>query len=123
MKVAVIDADFIGRKNHRFPNLCCMNTPIIEEKISLISKYLNLQRNRVKFYVLCGFDRTGKYNDAFWLQDVRDLLFRIDLLNRYDCLPYIMKFKQYQQSHFRELYISLANWCNQPRIFKGMPFL
>ena len=24
MKIAVIDADLIGRKNHRFPNLCCM---------------------------------------------------------------------------------------------------
>lgn len=23
-QIAVIDADFIGRKNHRFPNLCCM---------------------------------------------------------------------------------------------------
>ena len=24
MKIAIIDADLIGRKNHRFPNLCCM---------------------------------------------------------------------------------------------------
>lgn len=23
-QIAIIDADFIGRKNHRFPNLCCM---------------------------------------------------------------------------------------------------
>ena len=24
MKIAIIDADLIGRKNHRFPNLVCM---------------------------------------------------------------------------------------------------
>lgn len=24
MKVAIVDADLIGRKNHRFPNLACM---------------------------------------------------------------------------------------------------
>lgn len=24
MKVAIIDADLIGRKKHRFPNLACM---------------------------------------------------------------------------------------------------
>ena len=24
MNVAIIDADLIGRKNHRFPNLVCM---------------------------------------------------------------------------------------------------
>ena len=24
MKIAIIDADLIGRKKHRFPNLCCM---------------------------------------------------------------------------------------------------
>lgn len=99
------------------------DAPLIEEKIQLISRYLNLKSNRVKFYVLCAFDRSGKYDDAFWRQDARDLLARIDLLKRYDCLPYVMKFKQYQQSPFRELYTSLANWCNQPHIFLKMPFL
>lgn len=24
MKIGVIDADLIGKRNHRFPNLCCM---------------------------------------------------------------------------------------------------
>lgn len=24
MEIAIIDADLIGRKNHRFPNLACM---------------------------------------------------------------------------------------------------
>lgn len=24
MKIGVVDADLIGRKQHRFPNLCCM---------------------------------------------------------------------------------------------------
>lgn len=24
MKIGIIDADLIGRKQHRFPNLCCL---------------------------------------------------------------------------------------------------
>ena len=96
---------------------------LIEEKIQLISRYVNLKHNRVKFYVLCAFDRSGRYDNAFWSQDARDLLFRIDLLKRYDCLPYVMKFEKYKQSPFSELYTSLANWCNQPHIFLKVPFL
>lgn len=99
------------------------DAPLIEEKIQFIGRFINLKHNRVKFYILCAFDRSGKYDDTFWAKDVRDLINRIDLIKKYDCLPYVMKFKQYLTSPFRELYTSFANWCNQPHVFLKVPFL
>lgn len=39
MNVAIIDADLLGRKNHRFPNLVCMK----------LSSYFKSQGNNVVF--------------------------------------------------------------------------
>lgn len=69
--------------------------PLIEEKLKLMSRYLDLTKNRVKFYVLCGYDRSGKYDDGFWQRDLQSVLTRCDLLKRYGCLPYIMRHKNY----------------------------
>mgnify|MGYP007070207436 CR=1 FL=1 len=96
---------------------------LIEEKIKLLRRYVNLKTKRVKFYTLCAYDRHGRYDTAFWRADVQGLLHRIDLLKRYDCLPYVMKFQEYKKSPFRFLYTSLANWCNQPHIFKKLDFI
>ena len=38
------------------------------------------------------------------------------------CLPYIMRYEQYHNSEFKDMYIQLARWCNQPRFFKKMSF-
>lgn len=71
------------------------DTPIIEEKLKLIGRYVKLKSNRVKFYVLCGYDRSGRYDDDFWLKDLQGALDRAELLKRYDCLPYLMRHKDY----------------------------
>lgn len=48
MKVAIIDADLIGKKNHRFPNLACMKISAYHKKlgesVSLKLSYDNLQQ-------------------------------------------------------------------------------
>lgn len=38
---------------------------IIENKAALIRKHIKTIGQNFKFYVLCGFDRTGKYDDSF----------------------------------------------------------
>ncbi len=46
MKIAIIDADLIGRKNHRFPNLACMKLSAyykeLGNEVKLISNYKDL---------------------------------------------------------------------------------
>ena len=91
------------------------DSQIIETKLLLLRKYTNAIP---KFYTFCGFDRDGKWDDNFWKQDLWDLWTRIEILMRYNCLPYIMRFNRYEESPYRGMYILLASWCNQPTAFK-----
>ena len=53
MKIAIIDADLIGRKKHRFPNLACMK----------LSGYYKEKGDEVSL-LLC-YDNLGCYNHVF----------------------------------------------------------
>lgn len=99
--------DFIGDKD------------IIEEKLTLWKKYV---KKTTKLYVFCGFDREDKWDDNFWLQDIKDTFERIKILMKHGCLPYIMRFNRYEESPYRGIYITLARWCNQPSMFKKKSF-
>lgn len=88
---------------------------LIENKLKMLRKYTG---KVAKFYVFCGFDRNDKWDNDFWRQDLYDLWKRIELLMRYQCLPYIMRFNRYEESPYRGMYITLARWCNQPSLFK-----
>lgn len=103
------DGDYI----FAFDNVA--DADIIEKKIILARKYTNAV---LKFYCFCGFDRSGKWDADFWQQDIFDLLFRIRLLMRHRCLPYVMRFARYSESPYRGMYVTLARWCNQPGFFK-----
>ncbi|MDE5617252.1 MAG: hypothetical protein K2I36_00150 [Ureaplasma sp.] len=91
---------------------------IIHEKLKLIAKYK--RKKSVKFYVLVGYDST----DAV---DIENAFKRIELILRYGCLPYIMRFQNqnvtpWKDSKYRSLYVAIARWCNQPNIIKKMSF-
>lgn len=106
------DGDFI----FAFDNIA--DYDIIENKLQLIRKYTD---KIPKFYVFCGFDRNNKWDD-FWYQDIIDVFRRIQLLMKYKCIPYIMRFNRYVESPFRGIYVTVARWCNQPSIFKKKSF-
>lgn len=92
--------------------------PVIETKLQLISKHRKNQG--IKFYVLVGFESTDE-------KDIENAFKRIELLLRYKCLPYVMRYqskddKPYMHSKMKDMYIALARWCNQPNIIKKMSF-
>lgn len=95
----------------------------IEDKDLIISKLSRIRelypstRKHFKFYVLCGFDRSGKWDDAFWKQDISDTFERIKILANYGATPYIMRYEKCYASKFAGTYTTLAAWCNQPSIF------
>lgn len=74
------DGDYI----FAFDNIADYN--LIEKKLQLLRKYTDAVP---KFYCFCGFDRNDKWNLNFWKQDLFDLFQRIELLMKYQCLPYI----------------------------------
>jgi len=92
---------------------------LIKNKLSIWKKHCN---KTTKLYVLCAYDRENKYDMEFWEQDIINTFERIKILMQYQCLPYIMRFKNYELSPFRGIYINLASWCNQPNFFKKKSF-
>ena len=44
----------------------------------------------------------------------------IKILMKYNCKPYIMKFKMFEESPHRGIYIIVGRWCNQPSLFFKM---
>lgn len=94
---------------------------IIEKKLQLIREFTDRQ---CMFYVFCGFnhENPGNYNEAFWVKDIIDLFERIRILMKYKCLPYVMRFKDYELSPYRGIYITIARWCIQVSIFKKKSF-
>lgn len=103
------DGDYI----FAFDNVA--DAELIERKLQLLRKYTT---KIPMFYVFCGFDRADKWDGDFWTQDIFDIFKRIEILMKYKCLPYIMRFNRYEESPYRGLYISIARWCNQPSFFK-----
>ena len=95
------------------------DAPLIKKKLELIQKYTT---KIPKFYVLCAFDRSDKWNEEFWRQDVVDTFERIKILTEHHCLPYIMRFAKYEESPYRGIYITFARWCNQPSFIKKNSF-
>ncbi len=106
-----------------------------------LARWRKYSRRTTKLYVLCAFDswldpnRTIRPEQKHLLkmydletQDERDQLdiegifIRIELLMRNGCLPYIMRYERYKESKYRELYIQIARWCNQPQFYKKKSF-
>ena len=98
------------------------DAPLIEDKIKLIGRHVNLQNQRVKFYVLCAFDRANRYDADFWARDLQSVFARVDLLKKYGCLPYLMRHKNFKLAPEPRLYTNLARWCNQPQFFLKKTF-
>ena len=109
----LFSSKYDGDYTFAFDNIA--DTQIIERKIVLARQYTNAA---LKFYCFCGFDREDKWDDAFWRQDIIDLLERIKILMHHRCTPYVMRFNRYVESPYRGVYITIARWCNQPGFYK-----
>lgn len=110
---------WIGDKIFAFDNI--KDRELIESRLQMIRRHTNEQ---IKFYTFCGFnhDSPGQYSKEFWVNDIRGLFERIKILMQYGCLPYVMRYKDYELSPYRGMYINIASWCNQPSLFRKMSF-
>ncbi|MBS3094386.1 hypothetical protein J4474_01850 [Candidatus Pacearchaeota archaeon] len=104
---ALIDLNYDGEFIFAFDNP--LDKPIIERNLKLWKRFVG--NWKTKFYVLIGFESTLK-------QD----LDRVYFLRKNKCLPYIMRHTNCYTSPNKPFYTDLASWCNQPGLFKNMPF-
>lgn len=112
----IFAANYDGDFTFAFDNVS--DYDLIQSKLKMIRKHTKVKI--IKFYVLVGFESTDSV-------DIENAFKRIELLMRYQCLPYIMRYQNkngtpWKNSKWRGLYVSLARWCNQPSIFKKMSF-
>ena len=112
-------SNWIGDRIFAFDNI--KDRRIIEKKLQMIRRHTNCQ---IKFYTFCGYNHNniGVYDEDFWVKDIVDLFERIKILMEYGCLPYVMRYKDYELSPYRGIYITAASWCNQPSFFRKMTF-
>ena len=85
---------------------------LIVKKVQLWKRY---SAKICKMYVISAY----KSQDE---KDIVDVFERIQTLMRYGSLPYIMRYEAYKISRYRDLYVQLARWCNQPQFFKKKSF-
>lgn len=94
---------------------------LIINRLQMIRRHTN---KVVHFYTFTGFnhDKPNYYDTEFYHKDMHDLFERIKILMSYGCCPYIMKYKDYVNSPYKGVYITVARWCNQPSFFKKKSF-
>jgi len=95
-------------------------TELIEKKLQIFQKHISPKKTM--FYVLTGFDRSQKYDAAFWHQDLIDLLERIRILLKYEALPYIMKFYKFNTESHHADFVNrcVFQWANAPQVITKM---
>ena len=87
----------------------------VEQTIKGLKIWRTYCQKSTKLYVLVAYDSQDE-------TDIEGTFFRIKILMEYGCLPYIMRFEEYKNSRFKNMYIQLARWCNQPSFYKKMSF-
>lgn len=96
-----------------------LDDPIEKANVEQTIRGLGIWRKHclksTKLYVLVAYDGLDE-------KDIEGAFFRIKILMEFGCLPYIMRFEKYVESRFKNMYIQLARWCNQPQFFKKMSF-
>lgn len=115
----LFNSNWVGPYTFAFDNI--KDRRLVERKLQLIRKYT---KKVPQFYVFCGYnhDAPDTYPNGFWEQDIQDVFERILVLMSYHALPYIMRYKDYDKSPYRGMYVTLARWCNQPSFFKKKSF-
>ena len=112
----LFNAKYDGDYTFAFDNVA--DYDLIHQQLKRIRRYT--ESTSVKFYVLVGFESVD-------VHDIEKAFKRLELLMRYKCLPYIMRYQNknhspWKESEYRGIYVALARWGNQPNIFRKMSF-
>ena len=103
-----------------FDNISDKNT--IVNKLNMLYEVAPNWKKQMKFYCFCGFDREGKYDEEFWLKDIKELFERFFIRAKYSAHPYVMRHENYKHSPYYHLYDAIAAWANQPSIYSTFNF-
>jgi hypothetical protein len=107
----LIDSNYLGDYFFAFDNID--NEKIINKKLNIFRDNFSKNSNWIiKFFIYCHPS----------MNITNDLMYRILWCKNNKVLPYLMRDISCWQSPNKKLYINLARWCNQPRLFRSMSF-
>lgn len=112
----LFESNYDGDFTFAFDNIA--DYALIENKLRLIRNYTD--SFHIRFYVLVGYESIDYI-------DIENMWKRIELLMKYNCLPYIMRYQSstaapWKESIHKDMYIQVTRWCNQPSLFKKKSF-
>lgn len=115
----LFSSNIVGQIIFAFDNIA--DKDIIIRKLQMIRRHTDMV---VRFYVFCAYNhqQPDVYSDDFWLQDIVDTFERIKILMQYQGLPYLMRYKDYVDSPYKGMYITIGRWVNQPAFVKKKSF-
>lgn len=91
------------------------DTPTVKATLRGLDIWRQHSQASTKLYLLCAFESQDE-------RDIEQLFWRISILMKYKCLPYVMRFEKHKTSVWKKLYTCITRWCNQPAIFKKKSF-
>lgn len=101
--------NYYGEYFFAFDNI--KDEKLITEKLLLFQKYIT-GTWKSKFFLYCHPD-----------MDIQtDILHRIKWCKTHEVLPYLMRDESCWGSKYKNFFIDLAAWCNQPSFFKKLTF-
>lgn len=68
---------------------------------------------KARCYILAGFYEHG-------VDAIKSILQRVDVLSRFDFVPYLMRFADCYEDEFGPVFAHLAAWTNQPAFYKKL---
>jgi hypothetical protein len=86
------------------------DSKIIEDKTAILKKYIPNDW-RMTYYLYCHPS-----------MPIEDIIYRANFCRIHRIIPYIMRDSLCFATQNKRIYLALAHYCNQPRIFKNMSF-
>jgi hypothetical protein len=93
---------------------------LIEEKLTIWNKHSKRDNPSAVLYCFTCFDRSGRYDKEFWLQDLIDLLERMKILMKHKSRPYVMRFERHVDNPHAKMVQLISSYCNSGRMFQKM---
>lgn len=116
---ALLSARYLGDYIFAFDNIA--DQDIIKKKLNIwndVKKNLGkgTSNQDTKLFLLSAYDREGKFDKDFYEKDIRDLLWRIDLIMRNYCKGYVMLYKPTEIPYpYSYIYEAIKSWINSNR--------
>ena len=124
--IRLVSTDFIELINQsKYDGELCFafddaaDSPLIERKLSMFREHSG---KAVRMYLFCAYDRSGRYDENFWLSDIGSIFKRLEIISKYQAIPYLMRYGKYLGSPYSGIYKTLATYCNVGGVFKSSSF-